>query len=204
MNNKFFPIAFKDKLKNILKYLYGIFFFFISIILALSLVSFNINDSSFLTSTSNQIRNFMGVPGSYVSSFLLYTFGVMAYLFVLFFITYSLKIFLNQIPRYFFIRLLIYVVSLILIPQIMIHMEVQFSFIENLIHLGNKGTRYEQSDDKNQSFLGGVFAVSKETFERCNGYPNNLMVVNNNLLFMTAQLGGYSNLFAYAVEDYEI
>ena len=131
MNNKFFPTAFKDKLKNILKYLYGIFFFFISIILALSLVSFNINDSSFLTNTSNQIRNFMGIPGSYVSSFLLYTFGMMAYLFVLFFIIYSLKIFLNQIPRYFFIRLLIFVVSLILTPQIMIHMEVQFSFIDN-------------------------------------------------------------------------
>ena len=132
MNNKFFPIAFKDKLKNILKYLYGIFFFLISIILALSLVSFNINDSSFLTNTSNQIQNFMGIPGSYVSSFLLYTFGIMAYLFVLFFITYSLKIFLNQIPRYFFIRLLIFVLSLILVPQIMIHMEVQFSFIDNL------------------------------------------------------------------------
>ena len=132
MNNKFFPTAFKDKLKNILKYLYGIFFFLISIILALSLVSFNINDSSFLTNTSNQIQNFMGIPGSYVSSFLLYTFGIMAYLFVLFFITYSLKIFLNQIPRYFFIRLLIFVLSLILVPQIMIHMEVQFSFIDNL------------------------------------------------------------------------
>ena len=132
MNNKFFPIAFKDKFKNILKYLYGIFFFLISIILALSLVSFNINDSSFLTNTSNQIQNFMGIPGSYVSSFLLYTFGIMAYLFVLFFITYSLKIFLNQIPRYFFIRLLIFVLSLILVPQIMIHMEVQFSFIDNL------------------------------------------------------------------------
>ncbi len=132
MNNKFFPTAFKDKLKNILKYLYGIFFFLISIILALSLVTFNINDSSFLTNTSSQIRNIMGIPGSYVSSFLLYTFGIMAYFFVLFFITYSLKIFLNQIPRYFFIRMLIFVVSIILIPQIMIHMEVQFSFINNL------------------------------------------------------------------------
>ena len=106
MNNNFFPIAFKDKLKNILRYLYGIFFFLISITLSLSIVSFNINDSSFLTNSSNQITNFMGMPGSYVSSFLLYTFGIMAYLFVLFFITYSLKIFLNQIPKYFFIRML--------------------------------------------------------------------------------------------------
>ena len=132
MNNNFFPIAFKDKLKNILRYLYGIFFFLISITLSLSIVSFNINDSSFLTNSSNQITNFMGMPGSYVSSFLLYTFGIMAYLFVLFFITYSLKIFLNQIPKYFFIRMLVFVISLLLVPQIMIHWEVQFSFIENL------------------------------------------------------------------------
>ena len=40
------------------------------------------------------------------------------------------------------------------------------------------------------------------------GNPQNLMVVNNNLLFMIAYPGDsalyYHNLFAYAVEDYEI
>ena len=56
----------------------------------------------------------------------------MTYLFVLFFITYSLNIFLNRIPRYFFIRMLVFVISLLLVPQIMIHWEFQFSFIENL------------------------------------------------------------------------
>ena len=132
MNNKFFPIAFKDKLKIIFRYLYGIFFFLISIILSLSLFSFNIEDSSFLTNSSNQVNNYVGILGSYVSSFLLYTFGIMAYLFVLFFITYSLKTLLNQIPRYFFIRLLVFVVSLLLIPQIMIHWKIQFSFIGDL------------------------------------------------------------------------
>ena len=132
MNNKFFPNVFKDKLKNILRYLYGIFFILISIILSLSLLSFNINDSSFLTNSSNQVNNLMGMLGSYVSSFLLYTFGVMAYLFILFFITYSLKIFLDQIPRYFFIRLLAFVISLLLIPQILIHWEIQFIFFNNL------------------------------------------------------------------------
>ena len=132
MNNKFFPNVFKDKLKNILRYLYGIFFFLVSIFLLLSLVSFNIDDSSFLTNSSNQTRNFMGMPGSYLSSFLLYTFGIMAYLFVLFFVTYALKIFLNQTPRYFFIKLLVFVISLLLIPQIMIHWKIQFSFIDNL------------------------------------------------------------------------
>ena len=132
MNNKFFPIAFKDKLKNILRYLYGIFFFLISVILSLSLISFNIEDSSFLTNSSSQIKNFVGIPGSYLSSFLFYTFGIMAYLFVIFFMTYSLKVFLNQAPKYFFIKLLVFVVSLLLIPQTMLHWGIQFSFIDNL------------------------------------------------------------------------
>jgi len=132
MNNKFFPIAFKDKLKNILRYLYGIFFFLISVILSLSLISFNIEDSSFLTNSSSQIKNFVGIPGSYLSSFLFYTFGIMAYLFVIFFMTYSLKVFLNQVPKYFFIKLLVFVVSLLLIPQTMLHWGIQFSFIDNL------------------------------------------------------------------------
>ena len=85
MNNNFFPTAFKDKLKNILRYLYGILFLLISIIVSLSLFSFNINDTSFLANSSGPIKNIIGLPGSYVSSFLLYTFGIMAYFFVLFF-----------------------------------------------------------------------------------------------------------------------
>ena len=60
MNNNFFPTAFKDKLKNILRYLYGILFLLISIILSLSLFSFNINVSSFLTNSSGQITKFYG------------------------------------------------------------------------------------------------------------------------------------------------
>ena len=132
MNNNFFPNAFKDKLKNILRYLYGILFLLISIILSLSLFSFNINDSSFLTNSSSQITNIIGLPGSYVSSFLLYTFGIMAYFFVLFFIIYSLKIFLNLTPKYFFIRLLVFSVSLLLAPQALIYWKFQFPFIDNL------------------------------------------------------------------------
>ena len=132
MNNNFFPTAFKDKLKDILRYLYGILFLLFSIILSLSLFSFNINDSSFLTNSSSQITNIIGLPGSYVSSFLLYTFGIMAYFFVLFFLFYSLKVFLNLIPKYFFIRLLVFIISLLLIPQTLIYWKIQFSFIDNL------------------------------------------------------------------------
>ena len=46
--------------------------------------------------------------------------------------TYSFKVFLNQVPKYFFIKLLVFVVSLLLIPQTMLHWKIQFSFIDNL------------------------------------------------------------------------
>ena len=46
-------------------------------------------------------------------------------------------------------------------------------FPKNIIHLGNKGTRYEQSEGERKNFLGGVFSINKKDFEKCNGYPNN-------------------------------
>ena len=131
MNNKFFPNALKDKFTTFIKYLNGSFFFFLSIILALSLISFNVEDSSFLTITNNQTKNLMGNPGSYISSFFIYTFGIMSYLLVLFFMIYSFLIFFNQKPKYFFIRLLLFIFGLILIPQILIYWKFQFSFIPN-------------------------------------------------------------------------
>ena len=131
MNIKFFPDALKDKFTSFVEYLYGSFFFIISMILAVSLFSFNVEDNSFLTVTSNQTKNLMGVPGSYMSSFLIYTFGIMSYLFILFFIIYSFLIFFKQKPKYFFIRLLLFIISLILIPQILIFWKLQFSFITN-------------------------------------------------------------------------
>ena len=131
MNNKFFPNALKDKFTSFIKYLYGSFFFLISITLALSLISFSVEDSSFLTVTSNETRNFMGIPGSYLSSFIIYTFGIMGYLLTIFFMIYSILIFFNQKPKYFFIRLLLFVFSLILIPQILMYWKIQFSFIPN-------------------------------------------------------------------------
>ena len=131
MNNKFFPNVLKDKFTSFIKYLYGSFFFFISITLTLSLISFNLEDRSFLTITNNETKNFIGVPGSYLSSFLLYTFGIMSYLLTIFFMIYSMLIFFNQKPKYFFIRLLLFTISIILIPQILIYWKFQFPFMPN-------------------------------------------------------------------------
>ena len=71
--------------------------FLVSILSAIALFSFNINDNSFLTSTSNiSSQNLLGDPGSYYASFLFYTFGIFAYLIILFFFIYSILIFLTK------------------------------------------------------------------------------------------------------------
>ena len=132
MNNKFFPSSFKDNFAKFMRYFYGSLFLIISIILLLSLLSFNIDDNSFITHSSNQTNNFIGIPGSFISSFFFYTFGIMSYLVVLFFFIYSYLIFLNKKPNYFFIRFLVFTVSLLLLPQIFIYWKIQLIFIENL------------------------------------------------------------------------
>ena len=46
------------------------------------------------------------------------------------------------------------------------------TYPESPIHLANMGTRYNV-DGSDPNFLGGVISVSKQDFEKANGYPNN-------------------------------
>ena len=50
--------------------------------------------------------------------------------------------------------------------------ETYLEYPDNVIHLANKGTRYNV-DGKNKSFLGGAISVNEEDFIKSNGYPNN-------------------------------
>ena len=80
MNNTYIPNILKDKLSLFFKYLYGLIHLLISIFLLAVLLSFDINDDSFLTKSSQSISNWGGELGSYISSFILYTFGLLGYL----------------------------------------------------------------------------------------------------------------------------
>ena len=170
MNNKFFPSSFKDKFAKLIRYFYGSLFLIISIILLLSFLSFNIEDNSFIAHSSNQTNNFIGVPGSFISSFFFYTFGIMGYLVVLFFFIYSLLVFLNKKPKYFFIRFLVFTVSLLLLPQIFIYWKIQLIFIENLNFWGLFATKIFIIHQNNYfsyvlSFVGFVlYILSQDLF----------------------------------------
>jgi len=121
MNNNYIPEVFKVKISNLLKYVYGSFFLFLSLFIGLSLLTFNINDNSFITATNEQTLNVFGTLGAYISSFILYTFGFTGYGIVIFFFSLAISAFVNKILNYFFIRLFALFISLVLIPQSFIY-----------------------------------------------------------------------------------
>ncbi len=132
MKNNYIPEVLKEKISKMIYFIYGTLLLFASILSALALFTFNINDNSFLTKTNNQSQNFLGEPGSYYASFLFYTFGIFAYLIILFFLIYSIFVFTNKNPRYFFIRLLLFFLSLVLIPQVLLEFKINLHFIESI------------------------------------------------------------------------
>ena len=87
MNNKFIPAILKEKMSNITRWFIGSFYLLLSTVLFLSILTFDINDNSFLTSTSKVSSNALGDIGSYLASFVIYSFGIMSLLIVFFFIT---------------------------------------------------------------------------------------------------------------------
>ena len=132
MKNSYIPEILKEKIIKTIYIFYGLALLLLSVLSAIALLTFSINDNSFLTSTSNVSQNLLGNLGSYYASFLFYTFGILAYLVILFFLIYSIYVFVNKNPRYLFIRLLLFFISLIFIPQIFIDLKLEFTFIDTI------------------------------------------------------------------------
>ena len=132
MKSNYIPEILKEKLSSVYRITYAILLLLVSIFSVIALFTFDINDNSFLTNTSNETQNFMGNFGSYYASFIFYTFGVLGYLITLFFLIYSILILVNRSPRYIFIRLLLFFISLVLIPQSLIYFGFDFIFMESI------------------------------------------------------------------------
>ena len=137
MKNSYFPDMFKEKFKIFINYLYALILFLVSLLTAMSLLTFNIDDNSFLTSTSNSSNNILGDPGSYFASFVFYTFGILGYLVIFFFFIYSILVLRGKTPKYIFIRLLFFFFSLVLLPQTVISLSFEFVFIDKCKILKN-------------------------------------------------------------------
>ncbi len=132
MKNNYIPEIIKEKISITLHFLSGFFLLIMSIFSALALISFSINDNSFLTSTSNESQNFLGDAGSYYASFLFYTFGILGYLIIVFFLIYSILVFANRNPGYLFIRVLFFFISLVMLPQVLLDLKIELSFIDSV------------------------------------------------------------------------
>ncbi len=132
MKTNYIPEILKEKLSSAYRYSYALLLLLVSIFSALALLSFDINDNSFLTSTSSLSGNLFGDFGSYFASFIFYTFGVLGYFIVLFFLIYSVLTIINKQPKYIFIRILLFFISLILIPQALLQMNIQIKFIDSI------------------------------------------------------------------------
>ena len=105
---KYIPEILKDKFQSFTRYIYVFIYGLVVICLLLSLISFDINDNSLLTKSSDATKNILGPIGAHISSFLFYTFGIMSYGVILFFFTFTLKIFFNQKINLLFLRLLFF------------------------------------------------------------------------------------------------
>jgi len=132
MSNTYIPTIFKDKISLFFNYFISFIFALLAVFIALSLITFSIRDNSFLTSSDQLSTNFFGDIGSYVASFILYTFGIMGYSLVLFFLIFSVFSFLQKRPSFLFIRLLLFFISLILIPQAFFYLNINFNFLEQI------------------------------------------------------------------------
>ncbi len=136
MQNNYIPDIFKDKLSLFFNYFRSFFFMLVSIFVFLSLLTFDINDNSFLTSSSGQTNNIFGFFGAYFSSFVLYTFGLLGYGLVILFLIISLQFFYKKSSNYFFIKLFVFSLSLILIPQLLFYLRIELDLINPISEWG--------------------------------------------------------------------
>ena len=129
--SKYIPEILKDKISLFVKYCYVVFYGLVAVFFTLALFSFNITDNSFIASTSEPTQNIIGPIGAYVSSFLFYTFGLMAYTFIMFFFVCALKVYLNKKLNLIFLRLLLFFIGLLLLPQFLLELKIEFLILKS-------------------------------------------------------------------------
>ena len=136
MNNSFIPAIIKEKILYVAQWIYGMVLLLLSLSLFLALFSFDISDNSFLTSSSEITKNLLGAIGSYVASFLIYSFGLLGYSIVFFLLINSFFAFKRKRLNYFFIRLLSFLIGIILIPHSFYDLQWEYRYIDQINFLG--------------------------------------------------------------------
>ena len=150
MNNNYVPDIWKVKILKSIRLILSLIFFGLGVVLFLSLISFDINDNSFLSISNAPSNNFLGNFGSFLASFIFYTFGLTGYLIVLFLFLYAYTCY-QKSHNFFFIRLLFFLVSLTLLPQLLYFYDISLSFYDDIPVWGTLAKEL-YSTHKNLSF----------------------------------------------------
>ena len=159
MANNLIPEVFKLKIAQISGIFKGLFFMFLALFLFFAIFTFDINDNSFLTKTSKSYSNIIGPIGSYTASFLIYSFGGLSYLLVIFFSTASYFSFTKKRFDYF-IRLLLILISFTLIPQIFFFLGLEIKFIDQLNIWGEIANKiYSAHDNEWASYIFSLIGI---------------------------------------------
>ena len=150
MNNNYVPDIWKEKILKSVRLILSLIFFGLGVVLFLSLISFDINDNSFLSTSNAPNNNFLGNFGSFLASFIFYTFGLTGYLLVIFLFLYAYTCY-QKSYNFFFIRLLFFLVSLTLLPQLLYFYDISLSFYPDIPVWGTLAKEL-YSTHKNQSY----------------------------------------------------
>src|SRR5690606_16110409 len=109
---------------KLLMRLFGLFSVILSIVLLLSLFSFNADDISFNTATTNEeVKNWMGSFGSYASDLLFQLIGLSSFFLCLILFALGIRIFNKNQVKYLSIKL-------ILLPFCLLSFSALFALIK--------------------------------------------------------------------------
>ena len=127
MNNKIFPNSFSDALSNFYRWFLFFLYFLIFGIFSLCLFSFNQIDTSLLFISSAPVTNYLGIYGSYLSSFLIYCFGSLSFIVPIFFLLAAIHQILKTYLDFIFLRFFLFVPGHLLVRSYRNHRFLIFS-----------------------------------------------------------------------------
>ena len=148
--------------KKFLLTLFGIIFFVISLFIILSSLSFNFNETGWLTVSNTENKNLFGIFGSYVSGFFLKEFGILTpSSLALIFLMYSFKYLKHKRISKFWLKLIL-ILALIFLTGLLsqpLHIFLNTYFIEESTILTYRGFSYKVYDFI-LAFLNAVLKLS--------------------------------------------
>jgi S-DNA-T family DNA segregation ATPase FtsK/SpoIIIE len=112
--SRLFPKSFTDLAVRRIKEFFGTALILVGFTLVISILSYNPSDPSLNSSTSDPVKNMLGLTGSYLADFLLQIFGIVALLPSLIFSAWGWRFLNKKVIRFIWLRILALITGLLL------------------------------------------------------------------------------------------